>query len=98
MLDAVVSRFGARPDEWYFWAAHSGTKLDLVVIRERQRLGFAFKRTTTPTVTRSMHTAPEDLRLSRRDVVHAGARSGERATGIRAVALERLLGDLTSLP
>jgi len=96
-LDAVVSRLGARPDECFFWAAHSGAELDLLVVRGRHRLGFEFKRTSAPAVTRSMRTAAEDLGLSRLDIVHAGARSGALAPGIRAVAFERLPEDLTPL-
>ena len=96
-LGAVVSRLGARPDECFFWAAHSGAELDLLVIRGRRRLGFEFKRTTAPGVTRSMYTAAEDLGLSELSVVHAGKRSGELAKGIKAVAFERLLTDLKPL-
>jgi predicted AAA+ superfamily ATPase len=96
-LDAVVSRLGARPDECFFWAAHSGAELDLLVVRARRRLGFEFKRTTTPRVTRSMHTAAEDLGLSELCVVHAGRASGDLAKGIRAVAFDRLLTDLKPL-
>ena len=97
VLDGVVQRLGARPDECFFWAAHAGAELDLLVVRGRRRLGFEIKRTTTPSVTRSMHTAAEDLGLSELIVFHAGQRSGELAKGIRAVAFERLLADLHPL-
>lgn len=56
-----------------------------------------FKRTSAPAVTRSMRVALEDLRLERMDVVHAGPRSFRLAPCIRAVALLRLLDDLTPL-
>jgi hypothetical protein len=96
-LQAVVDRLGARPDECFFWATQAGAELDLLVARGRQRLGFEFKRTTVPSLTRSMHTALADLGLQRLDVLHAGAHTYRLAPQVRAVALARLLEDLAPL-
>ncbi|MGH9367293.1 MAG: ATP-binding protein, partial [Thermoanaerobaculia bacterium] len=63
-VDAVVSRLGVGPEECFFWATHSGAELDLLVVRGKLRLGFEFKRTTAPAVTRSMRTALGDLGLT----------------------------------
>ncbi|MEK7443466.1 MAG: ATP-binding protein, partial [candidate division NC10 bacterium] len=72
MLSEVIQRLGAEPRECHFWATHGGVELDLLVVRGRRRLGFEFKRTSGPSVTRSMHVALADLRLERLDVIHAG--------------------------
>ena len=96
-LDVVVSRLGARPEECFFWGTHSGAELDLLVVRGQKRLGFEFKRTAAPVVTRSMHVALEDLRLSELTVVHAGSRSFDLHRKIRAVALTRVLEDVKGL-
>lgn len=96
-LDVVTSHLGAEPEECFFWATHSGAELDLLVMRGRQRLGFEFKRTTAPAVTRSMHIALEDLRLAKLYVVHAGTRSFPLASRIHALALSRILQDLPVL-
>ncbi len=96
-LEAVITRLGVPSEECYFWAAHSGAELDLLVVRGNVRLGFEFKRTTAPATTRSMHVALEDLRLSRIDVVHAGSRSFPMHPKIRAIALRRVLEDLEPL-
>jgi predicted AAA+ superfamily ATPase len=96
-LDTVVLRLGARPEECYFWATHSGAKLDLLVVRGRRRLGFEFKRSATPRATRSMRTAMEVLGLSELCVIHAGQGTGPLASGIRAVAFDRLALDLKPL-
>ena len=95
--NAVVARLGARPEECFFWATHSGAELDLLVVRGARRLGFEFKRTTAPAVTRSMHIAAEDLRLHRVYVVHAGTRAFDLAPNVRAVPLGRILEDLAPL-
>jgi hypothetical protein len=93
-LDVVMSRLEAEPEECYFWATHSGAELDLLVVRGDQHLGFEFKRTTAPTITRSMRVALEDLRLARLFVVHAGAKSFPLGPRIQALALARVADDL----
>ncbi len=97
-LAQVVARIGARPEECFFWATHTGAELDLLVVRGRERRGFEFKRTEAPRTTPSMRSAMVDLRLNSLDVVHAGADTFPLAAGVRAVALRRALSDLPRLP
>lgn len=96
-LAAVERRLGTPRRDSHFWATHGGAEIDLVVAHGRHRLGFEFKRTTAPEVTRSMRIALEDLDLARIDVVHAGQRTFALASRIRALALSRVLDDLDSL-
>ncbi len=97
-LDALIERLGARPEECFFWATHTGAEIDLVVFRGRHRLGFEIKRSSAPRTTRSMHTAIEALTLDRLDVVHAADKTFPLAERIRAVALSRIWIDLEPLP
>ncbi|MCS6911421.1 MAG: DUF4143 domain-containing protein, partial [Anaerolineales bacterium] len=46
-----------QPDEVYFWATHSGAELDLLLIKERRRIGVECKRVDAPRVTASMRIA-----------------------------------------
>jgi hypothetical protein len=94
----VVRRLGARPEECYFWATHTGAELDLLVVRGRKRWGFEFKRTDAPRVTPSMRTALTDLGLDSIDVIHAGSETYPLHRKMRAVSLERLLVDVKPLP
>jgi predicted AAA+ superfamily ATPase len=94
MLENVVQQLGVRREQCFFWAAHTGAELDLFVHARGKRWGFEFKRTTTPRMTRSMHSAMEDLKLTRLNVVHAGEDTFPLARGVRAVAAGRLLRDL----
>ena len=96
-LHELIVRLGARPDECFFWATHAGAEVDLVVMRGTRRLGFEIKRTTTPTFTRSMRIAADDLALDEVTILHAGDRTFPLAEGARAVALSRLLQDLAPL-
>jgi hypothetical protein len=93
-LDAVTRQLEAGDRECYFWGTHSGAELDLLVLRGRHRLGFEFKRTSAPTVTRSMRESIRDLHLHRLDVIHAGDDTFPMAEGIRAVALSRITTDI----
>ncbi|MBI2525216.1 MAG: DUF4143 domain-containing protein [Candidatus Rokubacteria bacterium] len=97
MLSEVIQRLGAEPRECHFWATHGGVELDLLVVRGRRRLGFEFKRTSGPSVTRSMHVVLADLKLERLDVIHAGEGTFPLAPKIRAVAARRILADLPLL-
>lgn len=84
-------RLGARREECFFWATHAGAELDLLVVRGQERRGFEVKRTDAPSVTASMRSAMESLRLNELEVIHAGSRTFALAPGIRAVAASELL-------
>ena len=93
-LDEIVVRLGARREESFFWATHAGAELDLLVVRGNRRLGLEIKRTSAPSMSRSMRSALSDLGLERLDVVHAGEHTYPLAERVRAVALARLDQDL----
>jgi len=95
MLQAVMQQLQLRPEQCYFWATHGGAELDLLVVEGRRRLGFEFKRTTAPSMTRSMHSALADLELSALTVVHAGGETFPLAPRVRAVAARRIVTDLS---
>jgi predicted AAA+ superfamily ATPase len=97
VIGQLVERLGATPEECFFWATHQGAELDLLVVRGRKRLGFEIKRTTAPTVTKSMRLAAADLHLDELTVVYAGANTFALSEGIRAVAAERMLEDIAPL-
>ena len=94
LLETVVQLRQLRPEQCHFWATHGGAELDLLVIDGRRRLGYEFKRTTAPVLTRSMHTALADLALEELTVVHAGRDTFPLAPRVRAMAASRLLSDL----
>lgn len=93
VISQAVSRLDVRPQECYFWATHAGAELDLLVVRGRKRWGFEVKRTSAPSITPSMRTALEDLKLQRLFVVHAGEHSFDMSKQIRAIALPHLLDE-----
>jgi predicted AAA+ superfamily ATPase len=94
LIEQVMARLGLSDDSIHFWATHTGAELDLLVQVGRRRIGFEFKRTSSPRTTRSMRSAREDLSLDELNVVHAGKASFPLAKGVRAIAASRLLDDL----
>lgn len=96
-LEAVLRRLRARSDQVFFWATHSGAELDLLVDSGTRRLGFEFKRTSSPRRTKSMAIALDDLGLERLDIIYPGEATFPVGDGIRAVGITRLLEDLDPL-
>lgn len=90
VLSEIIAQLRVDPRECYFWATHQGAELDLLVVRGQQRIGFEIKHTSTPTVTKSMGIALEELKLERLDVVYRGEKSYPLATNIRAIGLAQL--------
>lgn len=86
-LEEVLRCTGATADEAHFWATHAGAELDLLIVRGRSRLGFEFKRSTSPGLTPSMRSALMDLKLSRLWVVHAGTERYRLGPSVEAVPL-----------
>lgn len=97
VLQELISCLGARREECFFWATHTGAELDLLVVRGSRRLGFEVKRTTAPRTTKSLHAARESLGLSELVVVHAGDATFPLGDGMRAVAFAKIREDLPAL-
>ena len=89
-LEQTVRLLGAASDEVFYWATHSGAEIDLMLFRRGQRIGFAFKFTDSPRLTKSMMVAKKDLKLDRVTVVYPGQESIPLAEGVDAVPLGRL--------
>ncbi|PWH16320.1 MAG: hypothetical protein DDG60_04245 [Anaerolineae bacterium] len=78
------------PDEAYFWAAHSGAELDLLLIKDGRRIGVEYKRMDAPRLTVSMRSALTDLRLDRLLVFYPGDRAYPLAERVHVLPLSWL--------
>ena len=90
----LIAHLGAQPEECFFWKAHTGVEVDLLIVRGRERSAFEIKRSSAPRTTRSMHTAIDDLALERLDVIHAGRETYPLREKIRAVSVHRIRQDV----
>lgn len=78
------------PDEVYFWATHSGAELDLLVIKNGQRIGVECKRVDAPRLTPSMKIAMADLGLSKLLVIYPGVHPYILEKNIQAIPMAAL--------
>ena len=95
LLQQVTEHVGAAPEECFFWATHSGAELDLLWVHGRRRWGFEFKRTSSPKLTSSLHTAIETLGIQKAFLVHAGDKTFPMHKRVTAVAASRLLESIS---
>jgi len=95
VIEQVATLLGVR--EMYFWGTHQGAELDLLIMRRGKRIGFEVKLSESPTVTKSMHIAIEDLALDRLLVVYPGSKSFSLGKQTEAVAIADLPGRLLRL-
>lgn len=79
-----------RPDELFFWATHSGVELDLFFLKDGRRFGVECKREDAPRLTRSMHTALNDLTLDHLAVIYPGERPYPLAEKVTVIPLKNL--------
>lgn len=93
-IGELIAHLGAQPEECFFWKAHTGAEVDLLIVRGRERSAFEIKRSSAPRTTRSMHTAIDDLALERLDVIHAGRETYPLREKIRAVSVHRIRQDV----
>ena len=87
-MQEVVRITGTAWEDCYFWATHRGSELDLLIMEGGRRTGFEFKRSSAPSMTRSMHTALNDLKLDRLIVVFPGESRFRIHDRVQAVGLE----------
>ncbi len=62
-LEEVAKALNVRPEECYFWSTHQQAELDLFICYEGKRIGFEFKCTDQPKMTKSMASAKDSLSL-----------------------------------
>ena len=95
LIENIIRTVGVETGRCYFWGTHAGPEIDLVLQTGTGRpRGFEIRRTSSPTLTRSMHSAMADLDLRSLDLIHAGDETFPLAKGVRAVAAGRMLDDL----
>lgn len=93
-LESTIRHHKASDGEYYFWETQGHAELDLLIIKNGKRLGFEFKYTDMPKITKSMTIAIEDLRLDKLFIIFPGKISFPLTTNIDAVGLENYLTDV----
>jgi len=71
-LEEVIRFHQYRAEECFFWATHANAELDLLLVRGHKRIGFEFKYSSFPSITKSMIIALETLKLDLITIVYPG--------------------------
>ena len=80
-----------QPDEVYFWNTFNQAELDLLILKDGKRLGYEFKYSYTPKITKSTHTALADLRLDSMTIILPGGDPYKIAEKIEVTGLPELI-------
>lgn len=94
-LEEIIRFHEADPEDCYFWATTTKAELDLLIVKGSQRIGFEFKYTDAPRMTRSLHSALEDLKLEKITIISPGdidflVHEKVRAIGLKNYVLKSL--------
>lgn len=91
-LEQIIVTQEINPNDCYFWATHAGAELDLLIMQQGKRIGFEFKYSSTPTLTKSMKIASEDLQLDQLYVIYPGQHEFPLAkNNIHAIGLKQFI-------
>jgi len=83
----VIRASSADSSECYFWSTYGQAELDLLIFKGGKRLGFEFKFSDAPKVTKSMSQALDILKLDQLIVVYPGEKTIPFSPKIRAESL-----------
>jgi len=89
-LEEIIRTLQLESQACYFWATQADAELDLFIIKHGKRIGFEFKYTDAPKVTKSMYIAQEDLKLDHLGVIYPGKEIFPLTDSITAYGLETL--------
>ncbi len=88
-LEQVLRTLGAGSN-CFFWRTHAGAEIDLIVPTTGGTLGFEFKASFTPTITRGTREAMSDAQLDQLFVIHGGEQELELGEKMLALLVSRL--------
>lgn len=71
-MEEVIRRLELAPEQCFFWAVHAQAELDLLVFMKGKRIGFEMKYSDAPTLSTSMKSALELLKLDELNIIYPG--------------------------
>lgn len=86
-LEEIIRQHQATAEECFFWATHGGAELDLLLLQNGKKLGFEFKYTDQPHLTKSMKIAFAELGLDELTIIFPTKGRFKIAPKIQAVGL-----------
>lgn len=82
-LEQIIRCQHIESERCYYWATHQQAELDLLIFHAGKRIGFEFKYSDAPAITKSMHIVSRDLQLDELIVIYPGKRTYQLADNIK---------------
>lgn len=89
-LNTVCAQLNIEPEEAFYWSTYSGAELDLLLMRGNKRIGFEFKRTSSPAISKSLHSAIENLELTQAYIINASDTIYQLGDNVTALGLSQI--------
>lgn len=89
-LENIISFLGLKPQESFFWSAHSGAEVDLFWQAHGKSWAIEFKYSDAPQLTKSMQSAFDNLDLAHLWVIYPGDKIYSLTNNITVVPLHRV--------
>lgn len=89
-MEEVIRKYKVDNQDCYFWASHNKAELDLLIIKNGKKLGFEFKLSDAPTLTKSMKICLEDLKLDSLKIIYPASRKYRLSQEIEACPIQLL--------
>jgi predicted AAA+ superfamily ATPase len=90
-IEEVIRSLEVDNEDCYFWSTQSGAELDLLITANGKKVGFEFKFTDSPKITKSMNIALQDLKLDKLTVIVPHEVEFPLANNILVCGLERFV-------
>lgn len=89
-IEEIIRKEGPL-SKFYFWRTQAGAELDLFVIRDDgKRIGFEIKLSDAPTITKSMQTAIEDLKLDALYIVNPSDEFWRKSEKVSVLGIKKI--------
>ena len=89
-LEQVIDHLNLHEEDVFFWAVHTGAKLDLVFSKHGKLWGIEIKYSDVPKVTKSMSSAIGELSLEHLWIIYPGRETYPLNENISAISIETL--------
>ncbi|MGD0465307.1 MAG: ATP-binding protein [Gammaproteobacteria bacterium] len=90
-MEQIIRVHQADSEDCYFWCTQNNAELDLLIVKYEKKIGFEFKFTSNPKITKSMHIAINDLELDNLIIIIPEGEEFPLHEKIKACSLEKYL-------
>ena len=87
IVEQLIARYSI---QCFYWATHAGAELDLFTFIGGKRIGFEIKYSDAPQMTKSIHSAIEDLSLEKVFIIYPGEKNYPVQEKVEVIAARKI--------